>query len=133
MQTADADTAYAALIAELSPILPRCLEPRDITLDQDDIAIVAAKFGAAHFLSDALNHQSENGTDTIDALAVRMLAPLETAITGCGLAVLTAARDYARQLVFQDVVQYRRIADGHDEPEFWGDIADRAKHEAVRA
>lgn len=105
-----ADEAYRALIAELSPTLPRCLEPADVKLTSDDLALVLAHFGTT-VITEALERDVQPNApgkvDTYDLLAIRVTMPLNTAITACGLAVMQAVQNYAAQLVYRDVQAFR--------------------------
>lgn len=106
-----AERAYRDLIADLSPVLPHNLQPSDVKLDAGDLAVVVAAHGGGHFVSEALEADLEPTgaarVDTYDALAVRVAMPLNTAITSCGLAVVTAVQNYAARQVCEDVIAYR--------------------------
>jgi len=122
-----AELAYRALIADLSNDLPHCsIDRRDVKLDAADLAIIIAWNGGAHFVAEALNEPDQHGSDAIDTLTTRVTLPLDTAIQGCGVAVVKAVHDYAARIVIRDVYAHRDEQSAL-EGEFWGDVADRER------
>jgi hypothetical protein len=106
------EQSYGELISCLSDVMPKHgLERADLTLRPDELDIVIRQHGGGQFVNDALSERcGRSESDTFEAIAIRATASdINTALTGCGLAVIAALMDLATHIVLRDIEALRDL------------------------